>query len=169
MIVYTTYCQLHFFFPLEEKRILEIHVCRTIYRDTFWQQNCLLHIQDNSTSLDWQADIIWLSAGISKIYRQNFSYCLLKSRVCQYFKWFHPASRCSQTLLVFIFVQLLPVFNWKRIYISDKTMYRTIHNGMKKQEWHWLWYIFCLHRPSITILLLHYSAYSITHPLPPNM
>jgi len=103
---------------------------------------------------DWY---IRLSEGISKIYWQNFSYCLPKSKVCQYFKWFHPASFCSQTLLVFIFVQLLPVFSWKRIYVSEKTMYRTIHNGMKKQEWHWLWYIFCLHRPSITILLLHYS------------
>jgi hypothetical protein len=137
--------------------ILDLHVCKTTYRLTFWQQNCLLHIQDDSTSLDWQTDIIWLSAGISKIYWQHFSYCLPKSKVCQYFKWFHPASCCSQTLLVFIFVQLLPVFSWKRIYISEKTMYR-IYNGMKKQEWHWLWYIFRSHRPSITILLLHYSS-----------
>jgi hypothetical protein len=160
MIVYTTYYYVNYFFfpPLEERRVLDLHVCKTTYGETFLQQNCLLHIQDDSTSLDWQTDIIWLSAGISKIYWQNFSYCLPKSKVCQYFKWFHPAPFCSQTLLVFIFVQLLPVFNWKRIYIIEKTMYRTISNGMKKQEWHWLWYIFCSHRPSITTLLLHYSA-----------
>jgi hypothetical protein len=57
-----------FFPPLEEKRVLDLHVCKTTYRESFWQQNCLLHIQDDSTSLHWQTDLIWLSAGISKIY-----------------------------------------------------------------------------------------------------